>query len=218
MPNVVFHAQFTVGKVGATGKVVTVDVDRIARADGARTPIVTGGAATEGIRGCYRYVLSDADLQTYDYLAIFITTDATVDQKEIPALSPPADPVVDVPGGLTAQGYTPARAARLDDLDAAVSTRSTYGGGPVASVVAPVAVADRAGFKLAPDGLDLVTIEAGINARQALCGILASAAGALGGAGTGTVVIKGAGVATTRVTATTDAAGNRTLVTLSLPA
>jgi hypothetical protein len=103
------------------------------------------------------------------------------------------------------------------NLDAAVSTRSTFAGGAVASVTTPVAVSDKTGFKLASDGLDAVAVETGINARQALSPILASAAGVLSGAETTTVTVKGGGVATTRVTATVDADGNRSSVTLNLP-
>jgi hypothetical protein len=106
------------------------------------------------------------------------------------------------------------------NLDAKVSTRSTYAGGPVASVTAPVTVGannDKTGYVLSPAGLDAVQVEAGVNARQALSPILASSAGVLLGAGTGTVVIKGGNVAVTRITATTDNAGNRTAVVLSLP-
>jgi hypothetical protein len=105
-------------------------------------------------------------------------------------------------------------------LDAAVSSRSTYNGGPVASVTAPVTVGvntDKTGYTLAAAGLDPVTIESGVNARQALSAILASNAGVLTGAGTGTIVIKGGNVTTTRIVANTDNAGNRTSVTLSLP-
>ena len=57
-----------------------------------------------------------------------------------------------------------------------------------------------------------------MNARQALSPILAASAGVLLGAGTGTIVIKGATPRSTRITATTDNAGNRSAVTLSLPA
>lgn len=71
---------------------------------------------------------------------------------------------------------------------------------------------------LAPGGLDAVPVEVGVNARQALAPILAASAGVLLGAGTGTVVIKGGNVTTTRITASMDNAGNRTAVTLSLPA
>ncbi len=105
-------------------------------------------------------------------------------------------------------------------LDARVSTRSTYAGGAVASVTAPVSVgtvSDKSGYSLAASGLDGVQVEPGVNIRQALSPILAAAAGTLSGAGTGTIVIRGGNVATTRITATTDNAGNRTTVTLSLP-
>ena len=70
---------------------------------------------------------------------------------------------------------------------------------------------------LAPTGLDAISIENGVNARQALTPILAASAGVLLGAGTGTVIIKGGNTPTTRITATTDNAGNRTAVTLSIP-
>ncbi len=71
--------------------------------------------------------------------------------------------------------------------------------------------------KLRADGLDAVPIEAGVNARQALSPILAACAGVLTGAGSGTIVIKGGNVATTRITTLYDADANRTSVTLNLP-
>ena len=70
---------------------------------------------------------------------------------------------------------------------------------------------------LAPNGLDAIQIENGVNARQALTPILSASAGVLLGAGTGTVIIKGGNTPVTRITATTDNAGNRTAVTLSIP-
>lgn len=106
------------------------------------------------------------------------------------------------------------------NLDAKVSTRSTYAGGPVASVTAPVtvgAVNDKSGYILASSGLDSIQVEGGINARQALSPILAACAGVVAGAGTGVVVIKGGNTSTTRITAATDNAGNRSSVTLTLP-
>ena len=106
------------------------------------------------------------------------------------------------------------------NLDAKVSTRSSYAGGPVSAVTAPVTVGtvnDKAGYTLAAAGLDAITVEAGVNARQALSPILAATAGVVAGAGTGVVVIKGGNTSTTRITATTDNAGNRSTVTLTLP-
>lgn len=142
--------------------------------------------------------------------------------------------------GLTALGDT-----RLANLDAAVSSRlapTTAGrtldvsaGGEAgidwANVGSPTTtlnlsgttigvaadVTAKTGYSLASGGLDAVVVETGVNARQALSGVLAACAGVVSGAGTGTITIKGGGVATTRVVATTDASGNRSAVTLTLP-
>ena len=106
------------------------------------------------------------------------------------------------------------------NLDARITSRSTYAGGVVASVAAPVTVGtvnDKAGYTLAPSGLDAIQVESGINARQALSPILAASAGVVAGAGTGVIVIKGGNSSTTRISATTDNAGNRSSVTLTLP-
>ena len=108
----------------------------------------------------------------------------------------------------------------LGNLDAAVSTRSTFAGGAVASVTAPVTVGtnnDKSGYALSSSGLDTIQVEVGVNARQALSPILAASAGVVAGAGTGVVVIKGGNSSTTRITATTDNAGNRSSVTLTMP-
>ena len=86
-----------------------------------------------------------------------------------------------------------------------------------AGAVTAGTVADKSGYSLAPNGLDAVSIEAGVNARQAVSAILASAVGVLAGAATNTITIQGGNAATTRVTATVDADGNRTAVTLNLP-
>jgi hypothetical protein len=99
---------------------------------------------------------------------------------------------------------------------------STFAGGPVQSVTNPVTVGtnnDKSGYILAPAGLDQVLVESGVNLRQGVSVILASAAGKLAGAGTGTItVFAGANPGTQRISAAVDGAGNRTTVTLSLPA
>ncbi len=123
-----------------------------------------------------------------------------------------------LPGGYPAGS---AGAILGGNLDARVSSRSVFAGGAVAGVTAPVTVGtnyDKTGYSLAAAGLDSITVETGVNARQALSPILAASAGVLIGAGTGTIVVKGGNTALTRVTATTDNAGNRTAVVLSLPA
>lgn len=86
MADLLFVGQFIASKAGKTGLTVTVDVDRYTLADGSRTALVTAGSATEGRRGLYHYRLASADLATYQYVATFITADATVDQQEIAAL------------------------------------------------------------------------------------------------------------------------------------
>jgi len=73
-------------------------------------------------------------------------------------------------------------------------------------------------ISLGSDGLDNVVVESGMNARQAMSVMAAAMGGVLSGSGTTTVTILGAGVGTTRITATVDAAANRTAVTLNPPA
>jgi hypothetical protein len=146
---------------------------------------------------------------------IHLGDDATVIPQPVPnAVDPWATPL---PGSYSAGT---AGAILGQNLDAKVSTRSTYAGGVVAAVSAPVTVGtnnDKAGYTLAPSGLDTIQVESGVNARQALSPILAASAGVVSGAGTGLIVIKGGNTSTTRITATTDNAGNRSSVTLTLP-
>lgn len=59
-------------------------------------------------------------------------------------------------------------------------------------------------------------VEVGLTPRQALRLFAAALGGVLSGADTTTITIKGAGVATARVTATVDSDGNRSAVTLNL--
>ncbi len=59
-------------------------------------------------------------------------------------------------------------------------------------------------------------VESGLPFVGAMQLIAAACAGILSGAGTGTITIKGAGVNTNRIVATTDSVGNRTSITLSI--
>ncbi len=118
--------------------------------------------------------------------------------------------------------YAPGTAGSIIgmNLDAKISSRSIFAGGAVASVTAPVTVgvnSDKSGYQLSSAGFDAITVEPGVNARQALTPILAAVAGTLTGAGTGTIVIKGGNSAVSRITASTDNVGNRMGVTLNLP-
>lgn len=88
---------------------------------------------------------------------------------------------------------------------------------PVGLTVAQLNSALASGVTtLASNGLDNITVESGVNARQALSPILAAAAGAITGNGTSTVLAKAPGTATTRITATMTGL-DRTATTLSLP-
>jgi hypothetical protein len=148
-----------------------------------------------------------------------------------------AGPVAQAATALSTAQWTNARAAKLDNLDAAVSTRSTYAGGAVAGITgvtfpanfASLAITsggavtvgtngDKTGYSLAASGLDAITIEAGVNIRQACCVIAAFAAGVVSGAGTTSITFKGANSSTTRIQFTNvDAFGNRPNVALTLP-
>lgn len=77
---------------------------------------------------------------------------------------------------------------------------------------------DIRGVKLHTAAFDTITVETGLNARQALSLIAATTGGILSGAGTGTEVFKAAVEgSTTRVTATVSSGGNRTAITYNLP-
>ena len=107
-----------------------------------------------------------------------------------------------------------------DNLDAKVSTRSTFAGGAVASVTNPVTVGvnqDKVGYSLSPAGLDQVMIETGVNIRQAISPILAATSGVIVSSQNGQFSIKGGNSTVTRIQAVADSAGNRTNVILTLP-
>jgi hypothetical protein len=120
MSTLLFCAQFIASKTGKAGLTdVTVNVDSIARADGTRTAVKTGVAATAGRSGYYFYRLADATPATHDYIAIFNTADATVDQQDVLA----AYPVADAPLGGSLAGYASGTAgAALNSLGSAVVT------------------------------------------------------------------------------------------------
>lgn len=82
-----------------------------------------------------------------------------------------------------------------------------------------VASGSKTGYSLAAAGLDSIVIETGVNARQAVSAIAAACAGVASGLATTTAVYRAAANSgTTRITATVDADGNRSAVTLNLPA
>jgi hypothetical protein len=116
-------------------------------------------------------------------------------------------------GGIMVASYAPGQDPASLLLASPANKLATDGSGRVTSGT----VADKSGYVLAAGGLDSIAVESGINSRQALSLILAASAGTITGAGTGTILIRGANTTTTRITANTDNAGNRSSVTLSLP-
>lgn len=74
-------------------------------------------------------------------------------------------------------------------------------------------------LSLASNGLDNITVETGLNPRQALALISAACAGVLAGAATTNVTIAAANNSgTNRITATVDSNGDRSAITLNIPA
>ncbi len=112
------------------------------------------------------------------------------------------------------------------NLDALISSRMATYTQPTGflaatfptTVASPTNITAASGVSLASAGLDAIVIETGINARQAISIIAAANAGLASGNDTNSPVFKGINTNTTRITATTTAAGNRTAVTLSPPA
>jgi hypothetical protein len=103
---VTFFAHYVASKVGATGLTVTIDVWEVQK-DGTAAEIVTAGSATEIGDGLYRYVLASVSVDVEgEYVAVFKTTDTSVDQQHLPAV------------------WSVQRAG-VEALDAAVTTRAT---------------------------------------------------------------------------------------------
>jgi len=107
-----FTAFFGAAGLGKTGRTVTVDVYE------NDTQIVTAASATEIGGGLYRYALSSGSVDAEGvYVAIFKTTDTTVDAQHIPVAW-----TVNVAG--------------VEHLDANVSSRAI--GGATVTVASPV--------------------------------------------------------------------------------
>ena len=145
--SVKFLAFFTASKTGKTGLTVTVDLY-----DPSGTQIVTGGSATAIGGGLYSYTLSTNNSAEGEYAAIFKTTDTTVDSQHIPSL------------------WVLGRAG-VENLDAAVSTRSTLTAAQV-NTEADTALAD-VGLTTARAG-NLDNLDATVSSRLAPSGTLAT--------------------------------------------
>lgn len=111
----------------------------------------------------------------------------------------------------------------LENADVKTSTRSTFAGGAVASVTAPVTVGtnnDKTGYALSGAGVTAVTddifaeaVEGAVTFRQWVRRVAAVLFGkSSGGGAVGSKKFRDLGDALNRVDATTDASGNRSSV------
>jgi hypothetical protein len=133
--SIAFYAFFVASKQGKSGLTsVTVDVWQITPA-GTATEVVTGAAAAEVGDGLYRYQLAAGSVTAEgEYVCVFKTADATVDQQHVPSLW-----VVNKAGleGLT-DGFGRATRAIVTGAAAAGATATsipTTGLDPAASVL-----------------------------------------------------------------------------------
>lgn len=191
----------------ATGKTVAVVISKNGAAFG--NPSAGATNATEIGNGWYYVDLSTTDTGTLGPVVVRGTATACDNSEK--ALS-----VVKA----TNRGMTAIP-------DTAVSTNAsliTSGTGTAQISVSSGGVTvttnnDKANYTLSSSGLNNVTIETGCDARQAICIIAAACAGLSTGVDTGSPVFKGIGQSsggTTRISATASA-GNRSVVTLTLP-
>jgi hypothetical protein len=153
-------------------------------------------------------------------IASQVRTELTTELARIDAATSTRLATASYTAPLDAAGVRSAVGLATDNLDTQLSAIDTVVDSILddtgtAGVV--VASGSKTGYSLAAAGLDAIVVETGLNARQALAVNAAALAGVLSGAATTTVTVKGAGVATTRITATVDADGNRSAVTLALP-
>lgn len=191
---------FTASKVGKTGLTVTVDI----RAVSDNTLVVNGGSATEVGGGLYKYVYSDDDAD--NYAGVFKTADTSVDAQHVPSLASIVLPRIDaaISSRLASSGYTApdnssitAIKAQTDNLPAAPAATGDI---PTSGVIAD-AVLDE-------------VFEGSTTLRQALRVLYAVLAGKSSGGGTATITFRDIADSKDRITATVDANGNRTAITL----
>lgn len=192
-------------KTGATGLSPTVTISKAGAAFAS-----PAGAVTEVGSGWYKVAGNATDNNTLGPLVLHATATAADPCDvtfEVVVNDPDGDAYATAANLATVAGYLDTEIA-----DILEDTGTTL---PAAIAALPQ---NKTGYSLAATGLDAVVIETGMNARQAMSVIASAVAGILSGAGTTTVVIKAAQEGTTtRISATCDADGNRSAITLTLP-
>ena len=144
MATITYPVCRTVNDAGTILTGCTVTVASVLDLDG--TPVASHGAQVH-VAGSLVSVTYDAAAKGDAWITLSVSKsgETITNENASPAIFASADP------------------SRITYLDAAVSSRSTYAGGAVASVTAPVTVGtnnDKTGYKLASDGLDSISTTA----------------------------------------------------------
>lgn len=156
-----FYAFYSASKQGVAGLTVTVDVYRV-NTSAAATQVVTAGSATGVGGGLYLYQLAGGSVTVEgEYLCVFKTSSTSVDQQHIPAIWVVQKAGVEyldaaITSRPAAVDYTAARAVKLDNLDAAVTTRSTLSAANVWDYATASATTAGSLGKRISDNLDVV--------------------------------------------------------------
>jgi hypothetical protein len=132
---ITFYAFYTASGVGKTGIAVTIDIYGLV----SGTPIVSAASATELGGGLYYYTLASGSVGSVgEYIAIFKTADATVDQKQLPGIWSVGRAGIENLDGLISTRSTQTSVnsipttplltgdVRLNNLDATISSRSSH--------------------------------------------------------------------------------------------
>lgn len=223
--------------LGPTGSTLAYSIERLS--DGSlydfSTSQFTSGTPTTALRslpentpsfpGQYKATLNPTPVAQFtngDYVITVVDQAAGLCVGVLTAVMSGGDDTTVLPGGPVASVVAPVTVGTNNDKSGYALSQAFPGNFANLTIdgsgrVAAGTVADKSGYALAAAGLDAIPVEAGINARQALAPILAASAGVVTGAGTGTIVIQGANGGSSRIVATTDNAGNRLSVVLSLP-
>ncbi len=221
--SIFFYAHYVASKVGKTALGdVTVDVDSITRSSSARTALQTAAATTEGRDGWYFYKLTGANLALYDYVAVFKTADATVDQQHIPALRTVEAQLMNKDANSTYDESTDSLEALRDLLSASsITVTSAVNGGTLTirthnTLIASLTVGSLTGYKkiwftvkttqAQVDTLSIIQIAKYVGGGDGLLYLM----GAPGAAGNGSIAI--VTEATGAITVTLAAAAAASLV------
>jgi hypothetical protein len=204
-----------------TGLTVTVTLSKAGGSFAA-----AGGTVTEVANGWYKIALTTTDTNTLGDLAYHCTgtgADPTdfEDQVSARALDDLAYPATSGRSlGVNATGQVGLDFNNINDAGSAHTLTNIT----VPSLTTAVNLTtnnDKTGYSLSASGIDGVLdradgVETGFTLRQAMRLILSAAAAKLSGAATTTVAIRDVNDSKDRISATVDANGNRTAVTLNV--